>query len=362
MTYLVTLHAFVLSPVSLPTLVVRVASQVQFSAPRKSHPHRSLRYFVAFWTLENAAVLSMTLLWGSRGTKGPTGWAQRGIVVDFIGQRTTPSKVHMVALDLLIALLQFLTLVVSFAITLPSDLDASTSTSTSSGPVVPTTTTTTTGVTVTVTMAPAVAPATRPAEPAGEAARDYFGLLGLHEDDSDSDDDLRDVAGFGEFELSSEGEDDDNDIVAARHGRGKRKRTRGGGGLYEAVEGHDHRDDEHAIVDEDDDDYNDDAGVDLYYGPASTSASSSRAAAAAATTTTTKPADPGTAVVAAPRERVAFVPIAKLRFRHVWNEVRPGSFVDSFERDLRDEEEGRTRGRRRVGATTATTRPRRGDS
>jgi hypothetical protein len=55
---------------------------------------------------------------------------------------------------------------------------------------------------------------------------------------------------------------------------------------------------------------------------------------------------------------IPFEPIAKLRFRHIWNEVKPGSFKHSFETreedGLRDQEEGRS------GDSTRMTRRRRG--
>ncbi|GAA5907463.1 uncharacterized protein JCM6883_001214 [Sporobolomyces salmoneus] len=253
----------------------------------------------------------MDWAWGSRGTKG-TGWAQRGVLIDWIGQVSTPSKFHLLALDALIALFQLLTLLVSFAITLPSDLDASTTTTGATG-TRSVTVLDQEGVQVTVTAESTahtpLAEAGTNGEEASEAARDYFGLLGLHEEDEFNEED-----GFDEFELASEEEEDEE--VTTRRRKGKRKRG------YESISGH--TDDGEFALSEDYDE-------DSLYGP-----SSPRSITSAIPT----------------RERIPLKPIAKLRFRHIWNEIKPGSFRNSFERvqeeGLRVQEEGRIGGRGRA--------------
>lgn len=67
------------------TLILRLTSQVQFGSPRLVHPTRSLRFFLVAWTVVNASAGIVHGLEGSSGAKG-RGWAQRGIVLDFVGQ------------------------------------------------------------------------------------------------------------------------------------------------------------------------------------------------------------------------------------------------------------------------------------
>ncbi|GAA5900486.1 hypothetical protein JCM8208_000513 [Rhodotorula glutinis] len=132
--------SYLLSPSHIVLLVLRVVLLVQFSNPRRTHPTRSLRFFTAAWALQAVATTAVHALTGSRGTKGPRGHAQGGIVLDFVGVAATPSTLHLVLIDVLLALFQLATLLVAFGATVPNDLDASIS---------------------------------------GEGARDYSALLGL---------------------------------------------------------------------------------------------------------------------------------------------------------------------------------------
>ncbi|GAA5841826.1 hypothetical protein JCM9279_003119 [Rhodotorula babjevae] len=132
--------SYLLSPSHVVLLVLRVALLVQFSNPRRTHPTRSLRFFTALWALQAVGTTAVHALTGSRGTKGPRGHAQGGIVLDFVGVAATPSTLHLVLIDVLLALFQLATLLVAFGATVPNDLDASVS---------------------------------------GEGARDYSALLGL---------------------------------------------------------------------------------------------------------------------------------------------------------------------------------------
>ena len=114
------------------TLILRLTSQVQFGSPRLVHPTRSIRFFLIAWTIVNASACIVHGLEGSSGAKG-TGWAQRGLVLDFVGQGDPlaapllsptnpaylsaahiPSKIHLLALDLLIAALQLVLLILAF--------------------------------------------------------------------------------------------------------------------------------------------------------------------------------------------------------------------------------------------------------
>ncbi|GAA5979093.1 hypothetical protein JCM5350_007063 [Sporobolomyces pararoseus] len=308
----------------------------------------------------------MDYVWGSRGTKGSQagGWNQKGILIDFIGQISTPSKIHLISLDLLVGLFQLLTLLVSFSITLPSDLEASSSSST-----VPVTITqqtqTQTGttsiiITATTTNTNGTTSSSVNDSSSSEAARDYFGLLGLHESNDQEDESTH--TSYREFELtssssSSETEEEEEGEVEVRR---ESSRGLGRGGGYEQTRQFDDQDDDDidqgdfdgSILDHGREEEEQDE-IDLY-GPSSPSLSS----------TTTKQPSTSAAVHYYQRERIPLNPIAKLRFRHVWNEIKPGSFKESFERveenGLRDIEEGRShhgrgnrsrrrRGRRRNG-------------
>ncbi|KAM0786360.1 hypothetical protein ACM66B_001831 [Microbotryomycetes sp. NB124-2] len=103
-----------LDPLCLLTFLLRLTSQVQFGAPRLFHPARSLRFFFVACTFINASAIVVHALDGSQGTKG-SNWSQRGLFVDFVGQVATPSKIHLLVLDLIIAFLQYLVIIVGFA-------------------------------------------------------------------------------------------------------------------------------------------------------------------------------------------------------------------------------------------------------
>lgn len=74
-----------LTPAAVLSLVLRLASQVQFASPRHVHPGRSLRFFLSAWAVLNAGNVLVHAIDGSRGTKG-RGWAGRGLMLDFVGQ------------------------------------------------------------------------------------------------------------------------------------------------------------------------------------------------------------------------------------------------------------------------------------
>ncbi|GAA5880333.1 hypothetical protein JCM3774_006731 [Rhodotorula dairenensis] len=163
--------SYLLSPAHFLILAYRVVLQVQFTLPRRVHANRSLRFFVALWGLQAAVAIALHAATGSQGTKGPKGYVQRGLILDFVGQAFTPSTLHLVALDVLLAALQLVTIVLAFGATVPSDLDATTS---------------------------------------GESSRDYSSLLGIGEYEDASYDysqiegrdqyrstDARDRSGFG---------------------------------------------------------------------------------------------------------------------------------------------------------------------
>lgn len=78
--------SYLLSPAHFLILAYRIVLQVQFTLPRRVHANRSLRFFVALWGLQAAVAIALHAATGSQGTKGPTGYVQRGLVLDFVGQ------------------------------------------------------------------------------------------------------------------------------------------------------------------------------------------------------------------------------------------------------------------------------------
>ncbi|BGP49702.1 hypothetical protein JCM10450v2_005607 [Rhodotorula kratochvilovae] len=143
--------SYLLSPSHILILVLRVALQSQFTNPRTTHPSRSLRFFVALWAAQALVSTAVHAVTGSRGTKGPRGHTQGGIVLDWIGQAATPSTTHLLLLDILLAFFQLATILLAFGATVPSDLDASTG---------------------------------------GESARDYAALLGVSTGDEEGEEEV----------------------------------------------------------------------------------------------------------------------------------------------------------------------------
>ncbi|KAK4050292.1 hypothetical protein OIV83_003613 [Microbotryomycetes sp. JL201] len=94
--------SYILSPSHLLTFILRLTSQAQFGAPRLVHPTRSLRFFFVACTFINASAIVVHSLDGSQGTKGSS-WI------------ATPSTIHLILLDLSIAVLQFLVIIIAFA-------------------------------------------------------------------------------------------------------------------------------------------------------------------------------------------------------------------------------------------------------
>ncbi|SCV74931.1 BQ2448_7960 [Microbotryum intermedium] len=117
--WILCVNSYLLSPSHLITFLLRLFSHVQFTSSRKLHPSRSLRYLLSVWALVNASSVLVHGLQGSKGTKGNRGWSSRGIVVDFVGQAITPSKAHLLLLDLAIALSQFVLILLVFADPVP---------------------------------------------------------------------------------------------------------------------------------------------------------------------------------------------------------------------------------------------------
>lgn len=125
-------HSLIVA-IAVIIFVLRLGSQVQLASPRRIHPTRSLRFFVAGWAVVNATSVVLHSIEGSSGTKGEH-WAGKGIILDFIGQGSSihtvsycistdaimwivayyPSTLRLVLLDLVIAFLQFVVLIVAF--------------------------------------------------------------------------------------------------------------------------------------------------------------------------------------------------------------------------------------------------------
>ncbi|GAA5944462.1 hypothetical protein JCM1841_001883, partial [Sporobolomyces salmonicolor] len=84
--WVLSLVSLILSPSHLLIFILRAVLQFQYTNPRRAHPNRSLRFFVAVWAVGNAVPAAVHATAGSQGAKGPRGWAQRGLILDFIGQ------------------------------------------------------------------------------------------------------------------------------------------------------------------------------------------------------------------------------------------------------------------------------------
>jgi hypothetical protein len=93
-------------------LVIRILSQGQLS---NSKSKSSLNYFMLPWFIINCSIITLHLIQGSQGTKESNWFNTQSLIIDFIGQSTKPSKLHMVLLDFLIMLLQFPLIVITFA-------------------------------------------------------------------------------------------------------------------------------------------------------------------------------------------------------------------------------------------------------
>lgn len=78
--------SYILSPAHVVVLALRVFTQWNLTNPRRNHPKRSLRFFVALWATQALVAAAAHAVTGSRGTKGPRGTYQRGIILDFVGQ------------------------------------------------------------------------------------------------------------------------------------------------------------------------------------------------------------------------------------------------------------------------------------
>lgn len=78
--------SYLLSPGHLLVLVYRLVLQAQFTLPRRVHAARSFRFFVSLWGVQAIAAVTVHAATGSQGTKGPKGYVQRGLVLDFVGQ------------------------------------------------------------------------------------------------------------------------------------------------------------------------------------------------------------------------------------------------------------------------------------
>ncbi|GAA5893808.1 hypothetical protein JCM5296_004608 [Sporobolomyces johnsonii] len=191
-SWVLSLVSLILSPSHLLIFILRAVLQFQYTNPRRAHPNRSLRFFLAVWAVGNAVPAAVHATAGSQGTKGPRGWAQRGLILDFIGQAVIPSTPHLLFLDALIALVQLTTILIAFGATVPSDLDATTGT-----------------------------------EPGGEAARDYSALLGVTGTTQPGVDDEEQEA------------DEDEGTEPGRGARGRRKAGYEGLAMHDSDEGDD---------------------------------------------------------------------------------------------------------------------------
>ncbi len=90
-------------------LLIKSALQVQFCNPLQLHPTWSLPFFVVFLACLNA-LLALAHLWA------PASATNRGdaILIDFVGQDAAPGRLHMLGIDLSVALVQLLMTIVAF--------------------------------------------------------------------------------------------------------------------------------------------------------------------------------------------------------------------------------------------------------
>ncbi|SPO30631.1 uncharacterized protein UTRI_05248 [Ustilago trichophora] len=90
-------------------LIIKAALQVQFCNPLQMHPTWSLPFFVVFLLCLNL-LLSLAHLWTPPNLTN-TGDA---ILIDFVGQTTTPNRLHMLLIDASVCFVQLLMTVVAF--------------------------------------------------------------------------------------------------------------------------------------------------------------------------------------------------------------------------------------------------------
>lgn len=128
--------SFFLAP-SLLQLLARATSQYQFPRPRDVDEERSLKFWLFIILCANTGSLL------NHVTYRPSEANKKGIILDFIGMATLPSKIELLTLDLLIVLIQIILVVISYEtsvaralpdavdLLMPSDTDTADDTSSS---------------------------------------------------------------------------------------------------------------------------------------------------------------------------------------------------------------------------------------
>ncbi|TCD69820.1 hypothetical protein EIP91_006133 [Steccherinum ochraceum] len=114
-TLLYQLHAlsFFLSPLLWPYLF-RVISQTHFNRPRDVDPKTSLKFWYFLILLFNAGSV-----WAHATTQPGEG---RSVMLDFVGMAHTPTKFHLLCLDVLIIFLTMLLATISYEHSLLAEL------------------------------------------------------------------------------------------------------------------------------------------------------------------------------------------------------------------------------------------------
>jgi len=100
------LCSYLLYP-SMLWLVCRASSQFQFSRPREMDSTRTLRFFFFFACLVNAFPILRHVFAG-------LDFQSHGLLLDFVGRATPPTRVQIIFLDVAIFLLQIITLVIAY--------------------------------------------------------------------------------------------------------------------------------------------------------------------------------------------------------------------------------------------------------
>ncbi|SPO31110.1 uncharacterized protein UTRI_05248_B [Ustilago trichophora] len=90
-------------------LIIKAALQVQFCNPLQMHPTWSLPFFIVFLLCLNL-LLALAHLWTPPSLTN-TGDA---ILIDFVGQTTTPGWIHMLLVDASVCFVQLLMTIVAF--------------------------------------------------------------------------------------------------------------------------------------------------------------------------------------------------------------------------------------------------------
>lgn len=109
--------SFFLSPALLP-YICRTFFQFQFARPRDIEPRLSLRFWFTLILLFN-----VSSIW-AHATEGPA--QGRSIVLDFVGQASTPTKLHLLCIDFTIIILNMVLTTIAYETSLQAAMPTDT--------------------------------------------------------------------------------------------------------------------------------------------------------------------------------------------------------------------------------------------